>query len=410
MLFRSGRTWRYFPVRGNPVDLIDNNLLQIMSMPTGRDRFRGLGYCTMSRLLDAKQLMVGYLTYYRQEIGQLPAELVAIINGLDATTVEDSLRKYKVDKEAAGLDTYGKVWWIGSDDPATRVTLDIHSLTVPNKSFNWQQMVEWWIKVLALNTGEDVGEYWLLQNASGLGEKVTSVQAAASRGKGFAKFCKDYSRGLNVRVFPPSTHFEFDNTDDEQDMAHADLVSKYVGTLKTMAETVVGGQQAGGMGAQPAMPAQQSPLQVSPELQSYLGNDEEQQPMEMTPEIQQQFGSQYKQYEDFDYAADSGSSQPANSISGVDAQQPQENPNLLFTREELRQLAVEWNIITPEMNDEDAPTIIGAMLKEASRDEDVYEIDSRGRGKMVRPLLKGREAHEALEVLHAFKEVFGVRV
>ena len=214
--FPMGRTWRYFPVRGNPVDLIDNNLLQIMSMPTGRDRFRGLGYCTMSRLLDAKQLMVGYLTYYRQEIGQLPAELVAIINGLDATTVEDSLRKYKVDKEAAGLDTYGKVWWIGSDDPATRVTLDIHSLTVPNKSFNWQQMVEWWIKVLALNTGEDVGEYWLLQNASGLGEKVTSVQAAASRGKGFAKFCKDYSRGLNVRVFPPSTHFEFDNTDDEQ--------------------------------------------------------------------------------------------------------------------------------------------------------------------------------------------------
>ncbi len=250
-----GKRWRYYPSipvkgtsRSGVVDLPDANLISIRSLPLGRDRFRGLGFSPLSRLLDAKRLMVGYLTYYRQEIGDLPPELVVIINGLAATEVEDSHAKYMLDRESKGLSTYPKTWWLGSDDPSAPVTLTQHSFTSPNKAFRYEQMVEWWIKTLALNTGEDVGEYWLIQH-SGATKASQSVQAAKSRGKGTARFMADLEGRMNNEVMPFGTFFAFDNPDDEQDQIRADILSVNVNSVKTMAETMIGG--AAGTGGDP---------------------------------------------------------------------------------------------------------------------------------------------------------------
>ncbi|MHA2065737.1 MAG: hypothetical protein ACXABY_15275, partial [Candidatus Thorarchaeota archaeon] len=140
-LGKPGQTWRYYPELGKPVNIPDENIIQIMSQPQGRDRFRGYGYCAMSRLYDAKQLMLGYLTYFRQEIGDIPPELAVIINGLPASAVEDSLTKYKFDREGKGNSIYPKIWWLGNDDPSSQVSMSIHSLTVPNKSFSYSTMI-----------------------------------------------------------------------------------------------------------------------------------------------------------------------------------------------------------------------------------------------------------------------------
>jgi hypothetical protein len=228
-----GMRWRYYPDNRYPVALPDLNIIQITSMPSARDRWQGFGHCALTRLLDAKQLMLGYLTYYRQEIGNLPPELVAIINGLPETTVRDSLANYKREKDNKGLDTYGKIWWLGSDDPMTPVSLNITSLTSPNKAFQYQTMIEWWAKLLALNTGEDVGEYWLLQ--SGESKTVQSIQAMKSEGKGVARYIAEKERKYNTEILPYGTLFEYDNPYDEADRTRADILARNVGTLQVMA-------------------------------------------------------------------------------------------------------------------------------------------------------------------------------
>ena len=237
-----GYRWRYYPDNGRPVSLPDANLLQIVSMPSGRDRFRGMGYCSMSRLLDAKQLMLGYLTYFRQEIGNLPPELIAIINGLSQTAVTDSWKAYKEQLKTAGLDTYGKFWWLGSDDSTNPVSISLTNMTTPNKSFSYQTMVEWWAKMLALNTGEDVGEYWLIQ-ASGATKAVQSVQALKSRGKGFASFLQEKERRYNSDILPYGVTFEFDEKDDEQDAAKAEIMASNIGNLAKLADVGVSRQE-----------------------------------------------------------------------------------------------------------------------------------------------------------------------
>jgi hypothetical protein len=225
--------WRFYPEMGYPIDVPDANIIQITSMASPRDRHRGFGYCAMSRLLDAKQLMLGYLVYYRQEIGSLPPELVVIINGLASTAVDDSLKKYKTDKAAAGLSEYGKIWWLGSDDATLPVSLNVQSLTVPNKSFKYDMMVEWWAKMLALNTGEDVGEFWLIQQ-SGATKAVQTVQSMKSRGKGVARFIQEQERRYNSDILPFGLTFEYDNKDDDQDKAEAEILGARIGNLKQL--------------------------------------------------------------------------------------------------------------------------------------------------------------------------------
>lgn len=225
--------WRYYPELGYPVSLPDDNIIQITSVQSPRDRYRGFGYCALSRILDAKNLMVGYLNYYRQEIGDLPPELIAIINGMSGTDFQDLLNKYKTDKKTAGLDEYGKIMWLGSDDPMTPVDIKLTSLINHTKSFDYKSMVEWWVKVLALNVGEDVGEFWLLQR--GESKTVQSIQAMKAKAKGVARYLQEKERKYNMKILPFGVRFVYDNPDDEADRMRAEIMAVRVGNLASLA-------------------------------------------------------------------------------------------------------------------------------------------------------------------------------
>lgn len=311
--------WRYYPEYGYPVSIPDENLIQITSMPSGRDRYRGFGLCALSRIIDAKNLMLGYLNYYRQEIGDLPPELVAIINGMSSTEFQDVLNKYKMDKKAKRLDEYGKIMWLGSDDPMTPVDMKIISLINHTKSFAYKDMVEWWMKVLALNVGEDIGEFWLLQR--GESKTVQSIQAMKAKAKGVARYLQEKERKYNLKIMPFGTRFEYDNPDDEADKLRAEIVGMEIGNLAALAK----------IGA--------------------------------------------------------------------------ERQDFAYTIQEVRDLANQWEIIPPDLTNEEIPTVIGAVIKEIAG-EDVWCVDSNFESYPIRPILKGKEQREAKYVFNVLKEAY----
>lgn len=310
-----GMRWRYYPEWYDPSSIPNDNLIQITSMQTPRDRYRGLGLCALSRILTAKQLMLGYLTYFRQEIGDLPPELVAIINGLPQTAIEDSLTKYKAEKEQKGLDTYGKIWWLGSDDPATPISFDIKSLTAPNKSFSYPAMTEWFAKVLSLNVGEDVGEFWLLQR--GESKTVQGIQALKSKGKGVGRYLAEKERRYNLDIMPYGSKFVYDNKDDEEDQRRADILATRIANLKEV------------------------------------------------------------------------------TAIGVDRQDP------LYAMKEIKQLAVQWEVIPPEMADRDVPKAMGAIIKEISSD-DLWVVTSEFKEYRVYPILTSEKDKSDAEFVHNY--------
>lgn len=328
-----GMRWRYYPELGNPISIPDNNIIQVTSMPNPKDRFRGYGFCALSRIIDAKNLMLGYINYYRQEIGDLPPELIVIVNGLSGTAFQDALNKYKMDKKASNLDEYGKIFWLGSDDPMTPVAMQTINLINSTKSFDFRTMVEWWMKTLALNVGEDVGEFWLLQR--GESKTVQSIQAMKSKGKGVARYVQEKERKYNTKIMPYGVKFEYDQMDDDADKMHNDILALKISNLATLAKI---GLEGGG-GAPPGGPA--APGQAAPPAQS-------------SPEE----GKAY------------------------------------WTKDEIRKFAIQWDIIPPELTGDEAPTVLGAMLKQISHD-DIYTVNMHLEEKLVSPLLKGKEKDEA---------------
>lgn len=313
--------WRYYPIYdyGFPISIPDENLIQITSLQTPRDRYRGFGFCPLSRIIDAKNLMLGYLNYYRQEIGDLPPELIAIINGMSGTDFQDLLNKYKIDKKKVGLDEYGKIMWLGSDDPMTPVDLKLVSLINQSKSFDYKSMVEWWMKVLALNVGEDVGEFWLLQR--GESKTVQSVQAMKSKAKGVARYLHEKERKYNLNVLPFGTRFVYDNPDDEADRLRAEIMAIKIDNITKLAAL------------------------------------------------------------------------------GLDREDP------AYTIDEVKKMAVEYEIIPQDFNKNEVPQVLGAILKEISSD-DVWVSDSSFNSYRQKPLLRKSEAGQAQFVYNVLKDAY----
>jgi hypothetical protein len=307
---RSG--WYYLPDEDKAVLVPDENLLRIIPAPSGRDRFRGLGYCAMSRLYDALEMMIGFLQYYRQKIGNLPPEIIAIFNNMTEEQIKQAYQSYLQRRTAENSDFYPGVMTLGSDDPSNPVKVDIVSLTGLPESFSWMNFQEWWVKAVSLNVGEASGEFWLLQHA-GIGQKGYEVQAQVARGRGTGSFAYQFETKINTDVMPNGVTFKFDAKDDEQDRERAEILGRNVATIERMAKA----------GA--------------------------------------------------------------------------ERMDFVFTVGEIRQTAIDIGVLDPEIAGEDVPTVLGAILKSAARQE-VVTITSNYEVIPARPLLTGKTADRAREL------------
>ena len=228
--------WVYLPQEGEPVAVPNANLLHIIPAPSGRDRFQGLGYCTMSRLYDAMEMMIGFLTYYRQKIGNLPPQLIAILNGMSKEQLDSAYRNYQMERANKDSDVYPGVFFLGSDDPANPVTLTTTQFAGLPDGFDWNTFADWWVKLVALNIGESAGDYWLLQHMGLGGGQGYVVQQEMARGRGSGRFVFEMETKINVEVLPIGVEFSFDAPDDEEDARKADILSTNIVSMLNMAK------------------------------------------------------------------------------------------------------------------------------------------------------------------------------
>lgn len=227
--------WYYLPEYGEAVAIPDENLLRIIPAASGRDRFRGFGYCAVSRLYDALELMIGFLQYYRQKIGNLPPQWVAIWSGISREKLETAYRTYMMERQNKESEIWPGVFNLGNDDPLNPVSLSLQSLIGLPESFDWDVMQEWWAKVVVLNIGEAIGDYWLIRHAGIGGGQAYSVQAEKARGRGTGRFIHEVELRFNTEIMPVGVTFKFDAPDDEQDKLAADILSTNMQTIERMA-------------------------------------------------------------------------------------------------------------------------------------------------------------------------------
>jgi hypothetical protein len=228
-------TWHYLPEKGEAIPIPDDNMIRIIPTPSGRDRYRGIGYCAASRLYDALEMMLGFLIYYRQKIGNLPPQLIAIINGMGMEQFKNAKSAYETGRRQDDSDIYPGIFFLGSNDPSNPLSITTTQFAGLPDGFDWFAFAEWWVKVIALNVGEASGDYWLLQHA-GIGQAGYAVQAQMARGRGSGRFVYETEYRLNIEVMPFGTRFSFDAPDDEQDQESADILATNMTTIERMAK------------------------------------------------------------------------------------------------------------------------------------------------------------------------------
>lgn len=306
--------WAYYPTFGPSTVMPDFNVIQLRNLPSPQDRLSGFGHSPLSRVLDAKNFMVGLLTYHREQIGNLPPQLMVIINGMSQTAVSDALSRYRMQREQNDMSIYSGSIFLGGKDPLNPVNATIQRINESTAPVDWAVFQEWWVKVLAAAVGEAVGEFWLVQNPGNTGH-LQSAQSMKSEGSGVGKFIREYERLINNRVLPFGVKFEFDNANDEADKRRADILASNIQNLKTLSE---------------------------------IGGD-----------------------------------------------------NPIFATEELKELALAWEIIPDTWVDEEVPDVVGTAIKELGNlGDDVYRISSNGDEVKVESLLKSDKDKRAAEIVY----------
>jgi hypothetical protein len=316
--------WVYLPEVDNPVEIKANQVIQIMSMPSGRERQRGSGFCAVERLRDTIGMMTGWLAHDRQMVGDLPPEAALIFEGMTLKQVQESYKSYIMRREAKmkGMGEneakYPGFWMLGSNDPNNPVNVK----TVPLKStgsYNRTEVYDWWIKLIALELQQSVGQFWLIQHI-GVTKAVEGIHYEMEKAKGPGRFARELEWQLNWRVLPANVRFEFDAQDDMQDQMHAEILGKQIDNLTKLAKLVA-------------------------------------------------------EDEDFGAAAD------------------------------IKEMAVEWGILPPEVGAETAPTVVGARLKQLAQ-QDAWIVRRDGSQNKVTPVLTNQVAEKFKEVAQVLEVAF----
>lgn len=228
----SGQCWRTFD-KEFPViyiDPLDNSyhrmhhsrIMRIASFPQPDERARGIGFCAVSRALKLLQTMRAIQTYRDEKITGKFNRGIIYGNGVTVKQFDEATERAEQVAESLNFTVYKDLPVLLSMMPDMKLSmLDLASLP---DGFDYEKELTLYVYCLALAFGTDAREFWPA-TASGATKADATVQHLKAQGKGTADIIKALESGFGWQVMPSNgkATFEYDNTDDEQDKAVAEL-------------------------------------------------------------------------------------------------------------------------------------------------------------------------------------------
>ena len=200
-------------------ELLVNEIIRIVSLPSPCEKDKGLGFCSVSRCAEASWVLKFLWQYDQEMLNDMPPNGFIGVSGIHPRVLEAQLQKYKEQRASRGDLLFPGLFWLASSG---KIDLDVLSFRVLPEGLNRQEMTEIYAKVLALAFGVDVAEFWQIEH-SGATKAATTVQAKKAQGKGPAEVLSYLERGINSKVLADiDVWFRFDEPDDEADMMRAE--------------------------------------------------------------------------------------------------------------------------------------------------------------------------------------------
>lgn len=228
----SSRCWRTFdptypviyvdPVDGSYHRLHYTRVIRMSQMTQPHELARGIGFCAVSRVLGAVQTMKAIQTYKREKVTGSHSG-IGYGNGFRNNQFREAIQAAEYESQAEGFTMWKKIPFILNPDSNAEITLQVLSLASLPDGWDEEKDTTLYVYSLALGFGVDVREFWPA-TSSGATKADASLQHLKARGKGLAELIRTIEHAVK-KVFPAdgSVTMEFDYTDDEEDIAVAQL-------------------------------------------------------------------------------------------------------------------------------------------------------------------------------------------
>lgn len=191
-------------------------------MPSTDERMFGYGFCSLSRAVSMAQTQILWSAYRNEWLDdRFPNGLLAL-NNINLEYWQNLLSEHKLQQEAQDKNVFSQVMPVPSMDPSQPVSIEHIPFRQIWEGFDQKMLSDLAIDDVAMAWGLDHQDLAPLATSSmGSGAQSTVLDQKA-RGKGVGNRLQLMQRFVND-ITPESVTFEFDMTDDAQDLQQAQI-------------------------------------------------------------------------------------------------------------------------------------------------------------------------------------------
>lgn len=212
----------------NPKDdkshkLHTTRVIRIVDMPSPNEVMCGIGFCAVSRVIAASQVLMKLARYKNEKLSDMPEAGLLILNNILPRQWDDAQANQQRARRKLGQEIWSNIMTLFSIDPAQPATANFTSFANIPDGFDELTSTNLYVNIVALAFGVDPREFWPISSGR-LGTATESVvQDQKAEGKGKGDIIAALERAINWRVLPDSVSFRFDFRDDQKDKLKAEI-------------------------------------------------------------------------------------------------------------------------------------------------------------------------------------------
>lgn len=207
------------PETGRLVRIHTSRIIAMADMESGDARMHGVGFCAVSRCLDAVRNLIDIARYKQEKMGSRPQRGFITFNGISMEQAIQHMKQWKIKMGASNLTRFSQL--LGLASPEGRLSIDITDLASVPDGFDEETWVTLGMYFIALAFNVDARELWPISDSGSRGDAQT--QHAKALVKMWGYIMARFTTQMSHKFLPPNQQFVFDFKDDQQDKNQADI-------------------------------------------------------------------------------------------------------------------------------------------------------------------------------------------
>jgi hypothetical protein len=227
----------YYNDDKGPIPIHQSQVCWIRDMPDHRDRYRGVGFCSVSRALSTSYIMKMLVDYKEQALSDLPPAAILLLSNMTPSQWKDIEKRYDARQRNQGNTVWQDILVAFGFDPAYPLGMELLELSKVWEHFDERTATDIAMFSFALAYRVDPREYWPVSSGALGTATEAAIQDRKAKGKGEGIIYQAIERQLNrPTCLPPNVRFKFDYQDTEEDKLAAEIRELHIQNIRRLWE------------------------------------------------------------------------------------------------------------------------------------------------------------------------------